>query len=833
MATTEERLPVTEAPRRRPRPRPLPPGTGYALKRALLGPALPTRRLIHERLGKVTALPIFSSDALSSVAYGTEEILRVLVPAAGIAAFALVFPISIVIGLILATLVFSYRQTIKAYPSAGGAYIVTKDNFGLLPAQVAGVALLTDYVLTVAVSISAGVAAIVSAATWLYPYRIPMAIAFLALLVWGNLRGVKESGRMFATPTYVFIFSVFSLLAVSAIRLATGTLAPMSATNLPPAPADIGLLSGVALFVVLRAFSSGSAALTGVEAISNGIPAFKPPEWRNARTTLMIMAAILGTMFLGIGYLAHRLQIAPDFTDRKTVLSMLASATFGSGAVGHAAFLLLQVATMAVLVLAANTSFADFPRLANFQAGDSFLPRQLTSRGHRLVFSNGIIALAVAAGALIVATGASVARLIPFYALGVFTSFTMSQAGMAKRHLRLREPGWRTGLLINGFGALATGVVDVVIAVTKFPNDAAIIAMVPILVWMLFRMNRQYQREREELDEDLSRFDASDISRPIAVLVVHDLNRETIHALQYAKTIKTSEIHAVCFTPATALTSGLARRWKELGIDVQLEMVTYKGALPDALAWYVSALPEEADVNVILSGSPDIGLVARLRRWRELDQLTRSVLPFERARITVVRDHPGPGHIMTQTAEGERRLRVVTRPSHHVVVLVDKADRATLRAVRYALSLGATDVWAVHAAVDHDNQEELIRRWMELGLPVPLDVIECWDRNVARSLEGYVVDLMGKHAEVTVVMPRRDYAKIRHRLLHDRTSRRITNALGRYEHVDVAIVPYFFCKPDGGVTPRSAAGRHVEAPEVPLPSGASGPTGNGHIQALS
>jgi amino acid transporter len=812
MVETEERLPVATMRRPPARRRPLPPGIGYALKRAILGPAIPTRRLVHERLGKLTALPIFSSDALSSVAYGTEEILRVLVPAAGVAAFALVLPISVVIGSILAILVFSYRQTIKAYPSAGGAYIVTKDNFGLVPAQVAGVALLTDYVMTVAVSISAGVAAIVSAATWLYPYRVPMAIAFLALLVWGNLRGVKESGRLFAAPTYVFIFSVFSLLAVAAVRLAAGTIAPAPSTNLPPAPPDVGLLSGVALFVVLKALASGTTALTGVEAISNGIPAFRPPEWKNARTTLMIMASVLGTMFLGIGYLVHRLQIAPDPAEKKTVLSMLASAAYGSSAVGRAAFLLLQVATMAVLVLAANTSFADFPRLASFQAGDSFLPRQLTSRGHRLVFSNGILALGVCAGILVVATGASVSRLIPFYAIGVFTSFTMSQAGMAKRHLRLREPGWRAGLVINASGAFATGVVDVVIAVTKFPNDAAIIVMVPTVVWLLFRMNRQYEHERVELEEGLSRFDASDIARPIIVLIVRELNRETIHALQYAKTIRASEIHPVCFTPVTMPAGDLVERWRALGIDVPLEIVADKGALPNALARYVSVLPGEADVNVIIPGSARGGPVARLRRWQELDRLTRSVLPFERTRITVVRDHPGRGHVMTHTARGELRLRVVARPFHHAIIPVDKVDRATYRAVRYAISLGATDVRAVHAAVEHDNQEQLIRRWMQLGVPVPLDVIECWDRNVARSLESYAADLMGKDAEITVVMPCRDYARLRHRLLHDRTSRKIASVLGRYEHVDIAVVPYFFYEP-GAAVARHSAVRRIERSE--------------------
>jgi len=465
---TTDRAPANVRPRRGTRT-PLPQGDGYRVKRLILGRPLPTASLVHERLGKSTALAIFSSDALSSVAYATEEILRVLVPAVGLAAFSLVMPISLVIVGVLVTLIFSYRQTIKAYPSAGGAYIVTKDNFGLLPAQVAGVALLTDYVLTVAVSVSAGVAAIISADGGLAPYRVPLAVGFIALIAIGNLRGVRESGRIFAAPTYLFIAGVGSLIVVGLIELASGNLHPLPAgATLPAAASGSGWLAAAGLFVVLHAMASGSTAMTGVEAISNGVPAFRPPEWRNARTTLMIMGTTLAVMFLGISFLAYKLQVAPDLTDRKTVLAMIAQGIYGSGWIGHAAFLVLQVATMMILVLAANTAFADFPRLANFHAGDAFLPKQFTTRGHRLVFSNGIIALSAVAIALVIGFGADVTHLIPLYAIGVFTSFSLSQAGMARRHLRLREPGWRAGLVINGLGALATSVVLVVISITKF-----------------------------------------------------------------------------------------------------------------------------------------------------------------------------------------------------------------------------------------------------------------------------------------------------------------------------------------------------------------------------
>jgi amino acid transporter len=788
----------------------LPQGRGYLLKRAVLGPPIPTHRLIHERLGKITALPIFASDALSSVAYATEEMMRAMYVAAGVAMFSLVMPLSIAIVVILATLMFSYRQTIKAYPSAGGAYIVTKDNFGLLPAQVAGVALLTDYVLTVAVSISAGVAAIVTAATGLYPYRVLLALFFLLVLVWGNLRGVRESGKMFALPTYLFIFGVFGMLFIGYLRLAIGGgLMPASTAHIPHAPEDVGLLYGVSLFIVLKAMASGTTALTGVEAISNGVPAFRPPEWRNARTTLMIMGSILGTMFLGIGVLVSKLHIAPDLTDRRTVLGLLAEHVFGSSSLGHAAFLYLQITTMAVLVLAANTSFADFPRLANFHAGDAFMPRQFTRRGHRLVFSNGILALGAAAGFLIVLFQANVTELIPFYALGVFTSFTMSQAGMARRHLRLREPGWRHGFVINAVGSVMTGVVDVVIAVTKFPRDTAILILVPVMVFVLVRMNHQYNREHRELEEHLKPFDRSDIRRPNALLLVEELDRKTMHALQYAKTIRPASVRAVHFQTLDG-SDELEQQWRALGIDAPLEVVR-NGHFPDSLASYVGGLPDDADVNVIVPGPATMSFRERLHRGRVSSQMTRALLPYDHARITLVRDHPGPGHTLTESADGRTRLRIVPRSSHRVVVFVDKVDRAVIRAVRYALSLGTTDVWAVHAAVDPDLQEQVIGRWMELGLPVPLDVIECWDRNVARSLERYVVEQTGENTEVTIVMPRRDYATLRERVLHDRTSRKIAQALGRYEHVEIAVVPFYFAKRGNGEEERA-----TKAPAEPV-----------------
>ena len=761
-----------------------PRGAGHLWKRLVLGPALPTAQLKHERLGKPTALAVFASDNLSSVAYATEEILKVAVPAVGVLAFSVVMPITFGILAVLAILLFSYRQTIKAYPSAGGAYIVTKDNFGLLTAQLAGVALLTDYVLTVSVSVAAGVAAITSAAPELYTSRVWLSVAFIWIIAWGNLRGVRESGRMFAVPTYFFIAMMFLLLGIGIAKAFAGDLHPL------PVPADVAETTGaISLFLILHAFASGGAAVTGVEAISNGVPAFKPPEWRNARTTLMWMGSLLGVMFLGLSFLAMKLQVAP--TETKTVISEVGRAVFGSGTLGTALFIGLQVGTTLILILAANTSFADFPRLANFHAKDHFMPRPLTKRGHRLVFSNGVIGLAIASTALVILFQADVHKLIPLYAIGVFTSFTLSQAGMAKRHLRLREPGWRHGLFINGLGALTTAVVTVVIAATKFSDGAwAVMLFVPVMVFFLVRMNHLYAREVAELDEGLDVFDPGVRRRPVAVLLVEDLDRKTMHALQYAKTIRSSATHAVHVERDPARSERLRARWAELGIGVPLLIVPQDGDLVTTIARYTESLSGDADVTVIVPGPARMGRLERLRRGRTGARLARALASDPHVRVTLVRDHLEPH----PTSGGRGSVRMFPRASHRVVVLVDRPDRAALQAVRYALSLGAEEVVAVHAAVDPEVQDELISRWMELRIPIALDLVECWDRDVARSVERYVVDLMGPRTEVTVVLPRRDFARVTQRLLHDRTSRGIARALGRYEHVDVAVVPYFFAR---------------------------------------
>ncbi|MBK9180335.1 MAG: APC family permease [Acidimicrobiales bacterium] len=557
----------------------MPESRPYRLKCRLLGKPLHTDQLEHERLGNPTALAVFASDNLSSSAYATEEILRVLVPAVGVAAFSLVVPVTVAMLVVLFFLILSYRETIKEYPTAGGAYMVTRDNFGLLPAQVAGVALLTDYVLTVAVSVAAGTAALTSAFAVLRPYSVELAVFFIVLIAFGNLRGVRESGAVFRVPTYFFIAMMIVLLGVGLARMAFGGLpeATQGAEGLMPfGTGGTGIFYGATLFVVLHAFASGGAAVTGVEAISNGVPAFRPPEWRNARKTLVVMGSLLGLMFLGLSAIAGQVHVAPYAEGTPTVISQIGELVFGSTPIGHVLYYLLQAGTMLILVLAANTSFADFPRLASFHAGDNFMPKQLTKRGHRLVFSNGIIALAGAAMLLVVVTGAKVDRLIPLYAIGVFTSFTLSQAGMAKHHLRKQEPGWQRGIVVNSIGAVLSLIVLIVVGLTKFSHGAwVIVVLVPFFVWGLVRLNRQYETEEIELEADAAEVASTPILRRHVVLVfVNSLDRAAIRAIQYARTLVPDELRAVHIAVDPAHAEELASQWEHLHLArLPLELV--------------------------------------------------------------------------------------------------------------------------------------------------------------------------------------------------------------------------------------------------------------------
>jgi amino acid transporter len=658
----------------------LPDGVGYRLKRRLLGHPLHSEEMEHQRLGKPTALAVFASDNLSSSAYATEEILHVLVPLVGVAAFSLVVPITLAMIVVLGFLILSYRETIKEYPSAGGAYLVTRDNFGVVPAQVAGASLLTDYILTVAVSSSAGTAALVSAFPSLQGAKVPIALFFIAVIAYGNLRGVKESGRIFAVPTYFFILNMAILLGLGLWRYVAGDLPVVG--FLPEMATEAGfrgegLFYGAGLFGVLHAFASGGAAVTGVEAISNGVPAFREPAWRNARQTLVVMGVGLGVMFLGLSALAAATEIGPHPAGTPTVIAQVGEAVYGSGVVGQVLFYALQAGTMLILVMAANTGFADFPRLASFQAGDSFLPRQLTKRGHRLVYSNGVIVLAGAAMLLTVATGAVVTRLIPLYAIGVFTGFTLSQAGMTKHHLTHRHPGWQRSLVIQGVGAVLSAVVAVVIAVTKFADGAWVILVVlPVLVVLLLRLHGQYRREAEELEEDVPAAIAAPVLRRHVVLVFVDrIDMAAARAIQYGRTHTSAELRAVHFALDDQVAAELAWEWQRLGLTrVPLEIVE----CPDrrltkaAVTTVARELADgETEVTVLMPDRKYRGAWHRILHDRTADSIEEQVSRLPHANVTSVPFHLGAAHELDKTADRRMIRAAVGGPP----IELDEPDR--------------------------------------------------------------------------------------------------------------------------------------------------------------
>ena len=528
-------------------------------KRWLLGSPMETTRAHEQRLSIPIALAVFSSDALSSVAYATEEILLVL-STAGVAALTYSIPIAIVIACLLALLVASYRETVYAYPEGGGSYIVARENLGTIPGLVAAGALLIDYVLTVAVSAAAGVAAVTSAVPVLLEHEVALGLGFVFLIAVGNLRGVKESGRVFAVPTYIFIGSL-------GLMLATGLWRSMSGH--PPVEEPVSSLPdpthALTLFLLMRAFSSGCAALTGIEAISDGVKAFKPPESRHAAVTLLIMGVILGTYFVGITWLTHYYGIVPHHG--QTVMSQLGRAVLGSGPL----YYLLQTATAAILLVAANTAYADFPRLSSILANDRFLPRQLATLGDRLVFSNGIIILSAGAMLLIILFGGDTHALIPLYAVGVFLAFTLSQSGMVMRFLRKRPAQYRLHAATSAAGAAATFVALIIIAITKFTHGAwLVVVLIPLLVWMFLRTHRHYFHVRMQLS--LVEMDPERPIRHTAIVPISAVNRATIYALRYAKSIA-HEVEAVHIALDPKRAHQIQELWKTWGGGVPLRML--------------------------------------------------------------------------------------------------------------------------------------------------------------------------------------------------------------------------------------------------------------------
>jgi amino acid transporter len=566
-------------------------GLGSLVKRWLVGPPIPSHLAHHERLSRVTGLAVLSSDALSSVAYATEEILRVLI-LVGASALAFSSPIAIVIATILATVVFSYRQTIRAYPSGGGAYIVARENLGEMPALIAAASLLIDYVLTVAVSIAAGVAAITSAFPETYPLRVAITLACVLVLAVGNLRGIRESGRIFSVPTYFFVGGVAILCGLGVWHWATGTIVRVTT---PDAIAPLG--RPLTLLLLLTAFSNGCTAMTGVEAVSNGVPAFRPPEARNAVATMGTMAVLAIGMFLSITLLAQAYHVVPSPTE--TVLSQLGRGISGGRSLLYFA---VQAGTTLILVLAANTAYADFPRLASILARDRFLPRQFMNQGDRLAFSNGILGLSAFAAVLLIAFRGDTNALIPLYMIGVFVSFTLSQSGMVVHWWRLRTPRWRLSAVVNGVGAVVTGLVLVVVAVTKALEGAWIILiLIPLNVWLFRATKRHYDRVGAQLTLEAWTPDAG-LTENLVVVPISGVHRAVVQALDYAKTLS-PDVRAVYVSLNAATTEEIRKSWAEWGRGVPLVVLEspYR-SLMEPLLEYLEGLHagRRAFVTVVL-----------------------------------------------------------------------------------------------------------------------------------------------------------------------------------------------------------------------------------------
>lgn len=751
-----------------------------ALKRVLLGRPLASEEARHQLLPKILALPVFASDALSSNAYATEEILLVLV-AAGSGSLGKSIPIAVAVAALMTVVITSYRQTVRAYPRGGGAYIVTRENLGTTAGLVAAAALLTDYVLTVAVSIAAGSFAVASLSPSLLDHRVALSLGFLALITIMNLRGAKESGTLFAVPTYAFVVSVLSMLVAGLVRCGVGDC-PQAET----ASRAVAATQGLGVFLVLRAFSSGSTALTGIEAIADGVAAFRgrrpADQARNAATTLAMLGAISITMFVGLTYLANRTHVRP--TEDRSVVAQIANAVFGGGF----GFGFVQIATALILVLAANTAYQDFPRLSSILAKDRFMPRQLINRGDRLVFSNGVLVLAVLAAALIVIYDAEVTQLIQLYLVGVFISFTLSQTGMVLRWRRVREPlGWQRRALLNGIGAATTGVVLAVVATTKFTRGAwIVIAAVPLIVLGLKAINRHYQSVARQLrlPEERPRI----LAGTRAVVLVARVDEATLRAVGYARALRPLEVRAL-HVSEEAEGPDIRASWDARRVGVPLDVTpSQDGDIVASVRRYVRGLERGADefvtvvVPEVLSGS---GWRQFVRRRRGL--LLKAALLFERD--VAVTDVPMIGD---GTAR-ETSSRGAIAPSRVIaLVLVSGVHNATLRALAYARSLSPTDLRAVTFNVEPEETERVMAEWARYGVDVSLEVVDSPFREVTAPLVRFVRRIRAQQpdAVVSVVVPEFVVRKWWHQFLHNQTALAVKAGLLFEPGVVVTSVPF-------------------------------------------
>jgi len=581
------------------------------LKRLLLGKPIPSSLAHHERLSRITGLAVLSSDALSSVAYATDFVL-VTLAVAGASAFGYAIPISLVIAALLAIVAFSYRQTIHAYPTGGGAYIVAKENIGANAGLVAAGSLLVDYTLTVSVSISAGVLAITSAFPAMDAYRVPLCLAFLFILTVGNLRGIRESGQIFAVPTYFFVVAIFLLILAGLFRYVSGTLVPVNA----PIPPGLGH-KPLTTFLLLTAFANGCTAMTGVEAVSNGVPAFRPPESKNAAATLVAMAVLAIAMFIGITFLAHVYKVMPS--EAESGVSQIGRAVFGGKSI---LYYLVQVATTLILVLAANTAFADFPRLSSIVARDRYMPRQFMNQGDRLAFSNGILVLSFFAAILIVAFRGNTQLLLPLYMIGVFVSFTLSQAGMVIHWRQAKEPGWKTSAAINGFGAVVTFVVLIIVTVTKTLEGAWIVlVLIPMIVALFKATRRHYDHVASQLT--LRGYAPQRRVHNTVIIPIGGIQRAVVEALRYAETLS-DDVRAIYVDVDPAATTQIKKDWDIWGGQVKLVVLSSPfRSVMEPLLEYIERVETERPEDYVTVILPEF---VPARWWQHLLHNQRALL---------------------------------------------------------------------------------------------------------------------------------------------------------------------------------------------------------------
>jgi amino acid transporter len=739
-------------------------------KRLIVGRPVSTYQELEHRVPKRIALAVFSSDALSSSAYATD-VMMVVLAAAGAGALSNSIPIAIAVASVLMVVVLSYRMVVHAYPHGGGGYEVTTDNLGVKPAVVVASSLLIDYVLTLAVSVAAGVKALGAAVPAIQQNRIVIALGVVVLITLANLRGVKEAGPAFAVPTYGFLLTMGAMIVIGSVR----ALSP--GFEAPPSP-DIQPMQAVTVFLILHAFSSGATALTGVEAIANTVPTFRPPESRNAAATLMTLGILLTFLFLGITFLANVYGADPHLSEQagKPIPSQIAAAIFGAGA---PMFVAVQFFTALILFLAANTAYAGFPSLASVLARDRILPRALKNRGDKLAYSNGILILAAVAALVLVVYDADELQIIPLYVIGVFTNFTLSQSGLVRKWVREKSERWRSKVLMNGFGAATTAVVLVIVSWTKFTDGAwQVIILIPALAYLLHLIHSYYLGVERELHSDK---EVHPVKSNRAVVLVSPYVGATVKALGFARALVPDELHAVAFRVTERVLRRTREAWKRLGIDLPIEATGH--SIKDLVEYVRGIGPTpENPVTVVIPDPQSPNPIKQVQRGRTLLRVKGAFLT--EPSVVVVSVPFGPD----DEPEPER-VRAPGRLS--IIVLVSAVHRATLGAIQYARALNPSELKGVTISADPEEGAKVLRDWEEARIDIPLEIVDSPFRSIIGPLRNEIRALRpSPNDAVAVIIPEFITAKLWQELLHGQTALLVKTALLFEPNVVVIDVPY-------------------------------------------